>query len=386
MNYATLAWANLTRKPLRTSLTGLCLVVSFLLFGLLQPISELFTEGPAQSALSRLVVTPKHSSSDLLPVHYTDKILAVDDVSTVSHMTWFGGTYIDTENFFPQFAVSRTEHLQVFPEIELPAEQRNAFLNNRQGAIVGVEIAQKYGWAIGDIVPIVPNIWHNREGKAWEFEVVGIFTSSNPGLIDNSGFYFGYNYFDDYRAFGNGTVGSFAVSGAAAATLPKVGKTIDGLFANSPSETKTMTEREYALSFARQMGDVSLIVNVILAAVLFTMIMVTGNTMAEAARERIPEMAVMKVLGFGPFALVSLTLLEAFTLVLIAGLIGLLCAQLILTNITGWIPDLAQLGDLKISLTVALQGLAIALGIGLFVSLPPAIRLLRISILDALRV
>jgi len=386
MSYASVIWANLCRNPLRSGLTALCLVVSFMLFGLLQPIKEIFANGPEQSSMARLVVTPKHSTSDLLPAHYADKIAALENIGVVSHMTWFGGTYIDAANFFPQFAVSRAEHLEFFAEIELPTEQRKAFLTTRQGAIVGSDTAIKHGWALGDVIPITPNIWHNPDNTAWEFEVVGIFSSSDPTIIDNTGFYFGFDYFDDYRAFGNGTVGSLLVLGTQPNAVAQTATAIDEQFANSTSETKTMTDREYALNFARQMGDIGLIVNIILGAVIFTTIMLVGNTMAQAARERLDEMAVMKVLGFSGPALVGLTLLEAIALVVSAAAIGLLCAQLVLANLATWAPALGQFGNIKISLGVALQAICIATIIGLIASLPPAIRLARLSIAQALRV
>ncbi len=386
MNYLTLIRANLTRNPLRTGLTGLCLIIAFLLFGLLQPIGLMFTQGPQLGDQPRLVVTPKHSTSDLLPVHYLEKIRATEGVANVTHMSWFGGTYIDAKNFFAQFAVHRDSYLDLMPEVQLSSAEREAFATTRRGAIVGVDTATKYDWKVGDQIPLIPTIWHNQDNSVWLFEIVGIFDSSNAGLVNNEGFYFGYDYFDDYRAFAKGTVGSFVVSVKSSDQITAIAKRIDATFANSSSETKTQTDREYALSFARQLGDVGLIVNAVLGAVLFTMLMLTGNTIAQATRERIPELAVMKVLGFGTPTVLVLVLLETLLLVFGSLLIGLLLAQGLLTSIERLIPQLQQLGSINVSAPVVTQGLVIALVMSLIVGLPPALRAMRLNIVDALRV
>ncbi len=386
MKYGFLFWANLRRNPTRTILTGICLVIAFLLFGLLQPISKIFREGPEMASVGRLVVTPKHSSSDLLPVRYFDQIQQIEGVTAVAHMSWFGGTYVDPANFFPQFAVTPEEYLQVISEIELPEDQREAFISNRRAAIVGRETADKFGMKVGDRIPLIPNIWHNRDSGPWVFDLVGIFNSSNKSAVNNTGFYFGYGYFDDYRAFGNGTVGSYLVRVSDPTRTAELANEIDARFANSDSETRTLTDREYALSFAKQMGDVGLIVTAILSAVFFTILLLAGNTIAQATRERIPELAVMRVVGFHPSSVLWMVLTESILLSITAAIVGLLAAQLLLVQIGKLIPELNQLGPINVPLDVAGYGLIIALLIGLIAGLPPALKAMRLSIVDALRV
>ena len=239
---------------------------------------------------------------------------------------------------------------------------------------------------VGDRIPLIPNIWHNRDSGSWEFDLVGVFTSSNKSVVNNTGFYFGYGYFDDYRAFGNGTVGSYLVRVFDPTRTTELANKIDALFANSNSETRTLTDREYALSFAKQMGDVGLIVTAILSAVFFTILLLAGNTIAQATRERIPELAVMRVVGFHPSSVLWMVLTESILLSITAAIVGLLAAQLLLVQIGKLIPELNQLGPINVPLDVAGYGLIIALLIGLIAGLPPALKAMRLSIVDALRV
>ena len=385
MSYASLLRANLSRNPTRTILTAICLVIAFLLFGLLQPIGKMFSEGPVSASTSRLVVTPKHSVVDMLPVSYWSQIQQTEGVVAAAHTTWFGGTYIDANNSFPQYAVTPVEYLSVVKEIQLTVEQSDAFVSNRQAAIVGKETAEKFNWQTGDRISLIPNIWHNRDARAWDFDLVGIFESTDTSVVNNSGFYFSYEYFDSYRSFGQGTVGSFLVQVGEQAQTTTLAAQIDGLFANSTAETKTLSESEFALSFAKQMGNVGLIVSAILCAVFFTIILLASNTIAQAIRERIPEFAVMKVLGFRSFTILCMVVGEAILLTSTAACLGLLCAQGLLSQLDSLVPQLKQVGAINITFDIVFLGLIIALSIGVFVALPPAIKAMRLSIADALR-
>ena len=385
MNYASLLRANLCRNPTRTILTAICLVIAFLLFGLLQPLGKIFSEGPVSAVASRLVVTPKHSVVDMLPVSYWSQIQQTEGVVSVAHTTWFGGTYIDANNSFPQYAVTPVEYLAVVKEIQLPTEQREAFISNRQAAIVGKEIAEKFNWQIGDRISLIPNIWHNRDARAWDFDLVGIFESADTSVVNNNGFYFSYEYFDSYRSFGQGTVGSFLILAREQTQINALAKQIDAAFANSTAETKTLSEREFALSFAKQMGNVGLIVSVILCAVFFTIVLLASNTIAQTVRERIPEFAVMKVLGFRSSTILCMIVVEAILLTITAACLGLLCAQGLLSQIGNLVPQLKQVGAINVTFDIAFLALVIALSIGVFVALPPAIKAMRLSVADALR-
>jgi len=386
MTYASLLRANLSRNPTRTTLTGICLVIAFLLFGLLQPIGKLFREGPEMTSEGRLVVIPKHSTADLLPVNYFEQLQQIEGVAAVAHVTWFGGTYVDPANFFPQYAVTPNEYLSVVKEIRLPKNQREAFLSNRRAAIVGIETAERFNWQVGDRIPLIPNIWHNQDAGPWEFDLVGIFDSDDESIVNNTGFYFGYEYFDSYRAFGNGTVGSFAIRVENPARMTELAQSVDALFVNSNAETKTLSDREYALSFAKQMGDVGLIVTAILSAVFFTILLLVSNTIAQTTRERIPELAVMKVLGFHSSTMLWMVLAESILLTVTAAILGLLAAQVLLSQIGSILPQLKQLGTVSMPFDVAGFGLLIAFFVGFVVGLPPALKAMRLSIVEALRV
>ncbi len=386
MSWWTILRADLTRTPMRTILTVVSLVLAFVLFGLLQPIRVMFNEGIDLGADKRLIVTPKHSVADMLPVRHGGQIESIDSVAVVAHMTWFGGTYQDPQNFFPQFAVTPEEFLQVNPEVMIDADQTRAFVSNRRGAIVGRATAERFGWQIGDTISLIPNIWHNHEGAAWDFELVGIFKSSNKSVIAEDGFYFGYPFFDEYRAFGTGSVGSFVVQVNDVAQLRETAALVDAQFANSSAETRTQSSAEYALGFARQMGDVGAMATIILIAVLFTLLMLTGHAMTRTVHERTAELAAMRVLGFKTPSLALLLVSEFAVLAIGAAAIGLILAHAIALQLEELMPQISQLGGIGIGINTALQGLLLALVIGIGVAVLPVSKALLRPIVPALRV
>ncbi len=386
MSWWRLFRADLTRHPTRMILTALSLVLAFLLFGLLQPIRTMFSEGVNTDNDVRLIVGPKHSVADMLPAAHGQRIAALPNIEAMAHTTWFGGTYKDPANFFAQFAVTPDEFLRINREIALPAEQAEQFRSNRRAAIAGKSLAERFGWQVGDTITLIPNIWHNKDGGAWDFELAGIFESTNEALIGNDGFYFGYAYFDEYRAFANGTVGTFIVEVSEPGDVSATASSIDAEFTNSNNETRTLTSGQYALSFARQMGEVGLMATLILGAVLFTLVMLTGHTMARAIHERVAEVAVLRVLGFRSEAIAGLLLLESVGLTLIAGLIGLGLAYAVAVQIDQLVPQVRQLGGLTMTGEVALQGAALAIAIGTGVALLPILSAVRRDIVPALRV
>ncbi len=385
MNMPKFVWASLNRNRVRLVLVFMSLMVAFLLFGLLQPIGLLFAGKATGGEAARLVVMPKYSTSDILPVRYHDDIKRIEGVAVVGHMTWFGGTFRNAESFFPQYAISADALLTAMPEIELAASERAAFLNTRRAAIIGRTTAERHGIKPGDRMPLIPTIWHNRDGNAWEFEVVGIFDSASAAATDDA-MYFHYEYFDEYRVIGNGTVSTFVVKGDAGVALGSLAARIDGSTANSGAETKSMSDREYALSFARQMGDVGLIVSAILAAVFFTIVLVTGNSVAQSVRERWSELAVLNVLGFKPPAILGLVLAEVLLLTIGSALAGLWLADILLARVDTWMPALRQLGEVRIGAQVFTQGLGLALGLAVLVAAGPVTRVLRMNIVDTLRI
>lgn len=369
---------------MRTFFTALSLVMAFALFGLLQPIRVMFNEGIDNAGESRLIAAPKHSVADMLPIQHASRIAQLDQVEVVAHMTWFGGVYQDVQNFFPQFAVPQAEFLAISPEIQLTEAEVTAFVMNRRAAIVGQETADRFGWEVGDVISLIPTIWHNRDGTAWDFELVGTFTSTNEALIGNDGFYFGYAYFDEYRAFSHGRIGTLLIKVEAGADLGIVAQQIDDEFTNSPHETRTQNGAEYALSFARQIGDVGMIASIVLIAVLFTLLMLTGHAMSRSVHERTSEVAVMRVLGFRRGQLAFFLLAEFLALAIFTAACGLCLAMWITNQLEQSIPQMRQLGG--VNATTFTEGVLLALLIGVTASLFPVIRSICRPIVPALRV
>ena len=375
-------WSGLWRKPARTLLTVASLATAFALLGLLGPILLLF-KGGAQEASSnlRLVVQPRHSIADFLPERHAAAVARIPGVAGTAHLTWFGGVYRDPGNAFPRWAVPHSAFLALVPSMILPADARQAFLSTRTGAIVGRRTASRFGLKVGDLITLVPDIWPNRDGRPWTFEIVGVFDSADAN-VDLTAMYFHYDYFDTYRAWGRGQISYVVASLKAGLNPADVASRIDARFADSADETVTSTERAYVLSFANRLGDVGLMLSVVLAAVLFSIAIVCAQTMSQSVRERTAEWGVLRALGFQRAHVVWLVLMETLAIILLGALPGLLCAQLILFAARG------ALGSLVVSLlqptTLAVAGLVIAL-LALLAGFAPALRVQRLRIVEALR-
>ncbi|HJP51150.1 MAG TPA: FtsX-like permease family protein [Pseudomonadales bacterium] len=380
MKFISLIWAALFRKPVRSLLTLLSIFVAFLLFGLLQSVSIAFSQGISFSGADRLAVAPKYSMTDMMPVSYQNQIKNVKGVKAVSHQTWFGGTYKEVSNFFPRWPVPAKEFLAMYPEYVLPEKQKQVFINSRTGAIVGRSLADEYNLKVGDRIPIIPDIWQNKDNATWEFDLVGIFEGKTDTVEENQMF-INFEYFDEYRVWGEGEVGNFMVQIDDSEAGAAIAAEIDALFANSTSETKTSTEKAYAQMFANQVGDIGFIMTSILSAVFFTILLLTGNTMAQAVRERIPELAILKTLGFSNMAVLIIVLAESVFISLLGALPGLALAAAIMPGLGESVPFL---GDIKFTTTILTQGVTLALLLGLLVGLPPSLRALRLNIVDAL--
>ena len=381
MKYLHLVWAGLFRKKLRTLLTLLSVVVAFLLFGMLQSVNEAFRAGADQARADRLVTNSRYSIIEMLPIGYLPRIESVPGVRTVAFASWFGGSYQDRPAQFAVFPVDPARYLAAVPEIVLPPDQAETWQRTRDGAIVGRSLAERYGWQIGDRVTVVADIWPKSGGaNDWNFEIVGVYTSPDSAQSEGA-LLFQHEYFDEARQFARGTVGWFLVQVEDPDRADEVAKAVDALFANSTNETKTQTEKAFAQGFARQFGDIGLIVTSILGAVFFTILVLTGNTMAQAVRERIPELAILKTLGFSDRAVLGLVMAEALLLIVLGGLLGLALAAVAISAVQA---ILAGIGVQGVSLSVVLMGMAIMVALGLCVGLPPAIRAMRLRVVDAL--
>lgn len=384
MKYFHLVWAALMRRKTRTIFTMVSVLAAFLLFGMLDSVRTAFADaGNSVSGASQLITLSKLGLGSQLPLSLQSRIEAVPGVTAVAYVNWFGGIYQDPKNFFPNEAVSE-DYFSVQDAVVLPPGEIKTFQTTQDGAVVGAALAKKFGWKIGDKIPLQATIWPKKDGSnAWTFTLVGIFTAKHATEkgIENAMF-FRWKYFDEARQFANGGVGWYQVKIASPDQASRVSTAIDAISANSDHETKTETANAFTSSFISQFANIGLIVGGIMAAVFFTLILLTGNTMAQAVRERIPELAVLKTLGFTNRTVLSLVLAESVLLVIIGGVIGMLLAMVVVGGLKaamGQSLPMANLGG-------SIWGSAIVLMIviGLVVGVLPALRGMHLKIVDAL--
>lgn len=380
MKFLPLLWSSLWRKKTRTIFTLLSIFVAFVLFGLLMTIRTAFSFGVELAGVDRLVLIHKVSLIMPLPVSYLGRLQATEGVEVATHNTWFGGVYQDPSNFFAQIVVDPEPFLKIYPEYRLPPEHLKAWLDNRRGAVVGADLARRFDWKVGDRVPIVGTIWQPKEGQVWEFDIAGIY-DGEPG-IDKTQFFFRYDYLDENRAGGEGLVGWYVVKIADASQAQQMGARFDAMFANSSAETKTTTEKGFVEGFAKQVGDIGAIMIAILVAVLFTMMLVAANTMAQSVRERTSEVGVLKTLGFSNGSILALVLGESVLIAGIGGGLGLLVSWLIVQrgDPTGGMLPIFVLPTRDVVL-----GAAMVVVLGLAAGLLPALNAMNLRITDALR-
>ncbi len=381
MKYLPLLWRSLFRRKVRTIFTLLAVLVAFTLFGFLVAIEAAFGMGVELAGNERLVLIHKVSLIQLLPESYLERIRATPGVTDVCHQTWFGGIYQDPKNFFMQTPVDPDCLLRMYPEYTLPEAQKKAWIADRQGAIAGRTTAEKYGWKIGDRIPIQATIWRKKDNSTnWEFNLVGIYDGAEQGT-DTTQFFFQYKYFDESRLFAKGQVGWYVVRIANASRAPQIAGQIDSLFANSPAETKTTTEKAFVQAFANQVGNIALIVRSIIAMAFFIILLVTANTMAESVRERTSELAVLKTLGFTDGRVLALVLVESCLIAGVGGFLGLGLAGVLVPKI----PTGNLLPNLFVPTASLGLGIALVFGLGLVAGIFPALRAMRLRIVDALR-
>jgi putative ABC transport system permease protein len=382
MKYLPLLWSNLRRRKLRTILTVLCIGVAFVLYGYLAAIARALDQGVSVAGADRLIVRHRVSIIQLLPVSYQARMTRLPGVSAVTHATWFGGIYRDPKNFFAQMPVEPEEFLAMYPENVLTAAQRQAWLEKRTGAIVGRQTAERFGWNVGDRIPLQTPIWTKKDGsQTWEFDLVGIYEGAKKGT-DTTQFFFRYDYFDETRQFGEGLVGWYTVRVKDPDAAANVARAIDDEFANSAYETKAETEGAFLQGFAQQIGDITTIMVAILSAVFFTILLVAGNTMAQAVRERSEELGVLKAMGFTNARVLALVLAESCFLAALGGLLGLGLAWAL---ISAWNPSRGALPTFYFPTEHLLLGLGLVLALGLATGILPAWQALRLRIAEALR-
>jgi len=380
MKYLPLLWSSLWRKKFRTIFTLLSIFVAFLLFGMLMTIRTAFSFGVEIAGIDRLVLIHKVSLIMPLPIAYQERLRATDGVTLATHNSWFGGVYQDPSNFFAQIVVDPVPFMELYPEYKLPPEQMKAWLDDRQGAIVGKDLAARFKWKIGDRIPIQGTIWQPKQGQVWEFNIAGIY-DGEPG-VDKTQFFFRYDYLDENRRGGQGLIGWYIVKIADPSRAQEMGAKFDAMFANSSAETKTTTEKGFVEGFAKQVGDIGAIMVAILVAVLFTMMLVAANTMAQSVRERTSEVGVLKTLGFSNSSILLLVLGEAVFITVIGGGLGLLVAWLFVQrgDPTGGMLPIFMLPPRDVVI-----GAVLILGLGLVAGALPAFNAMNLKITDALR-
>lgn len=387
MKYLSLIWGNLHRRRLRTILTVLSILVAFLLFGFLCALKEAFTGGVSLAGQDRLMVSHRVSIIQTLPVSYAARMATVPGVTGVAHQTWFGGIYKDPKkDFFGTFPVDPEPFLAMFPEILVPEDVKQTWMKTRNGAIVGRTLmdrmAKEHGWKVGGRVPLTSPIWGEPANQpAWDFEIVGVYDGAKKGT-DTNGFYFRYDYFDEARQEQKGQVGWYSVRVANPDDAPAIASQIDEMFANSPYETKAQTEAAAAQGFAQQVGDIGTILMAVLSAVFFTILLVAGNTMSQAVRERTEEIGVLKAMGFRNELVLVLVMAESCLLAALGGLSGLGLAWLIISRGSP-VPELLPVFFLPNS--YLLIGAGIVLALGLVAGAAPAVQAMRLRIAEALR-
>jgi putative ABC transport system permease protein len=381
MKFLPLIWKNIWRRKFRTTFTLLSIFIAFVLFGILMTIRASFSFGVDLAGLNRLVLIHKVSLIMQIPIAYQARLMQVPGVQRVTHQTWFGGIYQDPANFFANIAVEPQSFLEVYPEFRVPPEQVAAWLADRQGAIVGRDLADRFGWKVGDRIPLTATIWQPKDGgQTWTFNISGIYDAEEG--IDKTQMFFRYDYLEENRAVGQGEVGWYVVKIADPSKSVELSRTFDEMFANSSAETKTTTEKGFVESFAKQIGDIGAIMIAISSTVLFMFGLVAASTMAQSVRERTSEFAVLKALGFSGGGVLALVLAESLFITLVGGGLGLLVAWLI---VQGGDPTGGLLAIFALPRRDIVIGIALIVLMGLVAGVMPAMGAMRLRITDALR-
>lgn len=382
MKYFPIIWANLKRRKLRTALTMASVLVAFLLFGYLCAIREALSAGVSVAGADRLIVRHKVSIIQLLPQSYHERIRRIAGVKDAAHATWFGGIYQEPRNFFAQIPVVPEEYFAIYDEFTLPEAQMKKWLETKNGAVVGRNTADRFGWKIGDRIPIQATIYPQENGEQmWEFDLVGIYDSEKKGA-DTTQFFFRHDYFDEAQSSEEGMIGWYLIKVDDPEQAEEVAKAIDAEFANSPFETKAETEGAFVQGFAKQIGNVTAIMIAIMSAVFFTILLVAGNTIAQSVRERTEEIGVLKSLGFTNTQVMGLVLGESCFLSMLAGGIGLALAFALISRGD---PTNGSLPIFYLPTPDLILGVVLMVVLGLLTGMMPAIRATRLKVADALR-
>ncbi|MDV3467453.1 ABC transporter permease [Stenotrophomonas sp. C3(2023)] len=382
MKYFSLIWAQLFRSRTRTLLTLLSVVAAFLLFGMLDSVRVAFTSGGNVEGANRLITASRLSITQSLPIRLESQIRQVEGVRDVTYGMWFGGIYQDPKNFFPNFSVA-PNYFDIYRELEIAPAQLRDWQDTRTGAVVGESLANQFGWKIGDTIPMQATIFPRGGSNDWPLQLVGIYRSKDRAQAGNEErqLMMNWKYFDESNDYIKNQVSWYTVTLDNPDNASRVAQAIDAISANSDHETRTQTESAFQQAFIKQFADIGMIVTSIMAAVFFTLLLLTGNTMAQAVRERVPELATLKTLGFKDGTMLALVMVESVLLIGLGGGIGMGLAALLLPVLA---PRTQGLLPPHIPLSTWLVGIALIVVIGIVVGLLPALRAQRLKIVDAL--
>jgi putative ABC transport system permease protein len=381
MKFRGLIFANLFRKKLRLTLTVGSFAVALFLFAVLAVVRGAFNRGADIAGADRLVVINRVSIMNPLPIAYQEKIQRIPGVAAVTHINWFGGIYQDEKNFFPQFVIDPENQRRVVPELVIPDDQWQTFIRDRQGAIVGAKTAERFGWKVGDRIPL-KNVAYGT-GDNWEFNLDGIYHSDRAGGNERQ-FWLHWEYFQERvpQSF-KGGVGWYFVKLDSADKSGSVAQAIDDSFANSANETKTETESAFAIGWVKQLGNIQVLIITIGSVVFFTLLLVTGNTMAISVRERSAELAVLKAIGFSDLSVLFFVLSESLMIAVIGGFLGLALAYVAVQPLGAALNGLVP--DLILSPGILSVGIATAVLVGIVCGLLPGIGAMRLGVVNAFR-
>ena len=385
MKYLHLIWASLFRRKTRTFLTLVSIVAAFLLFGLLDAVRTSFDQaGQSANGAERLQTGSRLSFIQSLPLSLERQIAQVPGVKAVTYANWFGGAYQDPHNQIFSFAVP-PNYLDLYPEVSVSEAERKAFAATRTGALVGAQLAERFKWKVGDKIPLQSTIFPDKSGsKNWSFDIVGIMHSTDKktgGWYDQM-FLLHWKYFDETTPLNRGQAGWYVTRVADVNQADRVAKAIDALSANSDHETRTQTEQAATASWMKQFADIGLIVGSIMGAVFFTLMLLSGNTMMQAVRERTSELAVLKTIGFSNASVLAMVLAESLLLLIIGGTVGLVLASALIPVVSAGSGGMLNLPT--VGLESWLLGLGLMVLIGLAVGALPATSAVRLNIVDAL--
>lgn len=372
---------NLTRKPLRLFLTMFATFVAFLIYGTLTAFEVAIESGVELSADDRLIAVNKINFTQPLPISYVNRVKAIPNITGVTHLNWFGGYFQDPQNQVITFAADAESFLTVYNELILTPEEERSWLANRQGLIAGKSIADRLGWKVGDRIPLNSNIFSQTTGgSTWEFDVAGIYTGAEE-QTDTNTVYFHYDYFNETQSFGRDFIGFMGIRTTDPELNETVIKAIDDQFANTPYETETVPEKAFNKAFIEQIGNLSLILGSVVFAAFFIILVIVGNSMVLAIRERTNEIGVLKTLGFQSSRIFIMVLAEALVLALVSGLLGLGASNMLLAVLS---QAPIQLPPLILTDGIIINAVIIMMGLGFVTGIIPAVNALRLNIITAL--